>query len=117
MDDVIYINQRATGTNALPRDENLLIAAIGRATVTMFGKDLYPDLVDKAAAILHSITKNHPFIDGNKRTAWISAATFLTSNGIKVTVSQDDVVAFMVEIANSKLEVSDIATQLKKWQS
>lgn len=81
----------------------------------MFGQDAYPDLWAKAAALMHSIIANHPFADGNKRTALVSAMAFLDRNGV-ATEPLDEASAFdlTVGVAAGKLtEVSEIAAGLR----
>ncbi|WP_155373976.1 type II toxin-antitoxin system death-on-curing family toxin [Catellatospora vulcania] len=63
------------------RDPGLVESAVARPRSTAFGADAYPDLWTKAAALLQSLTRNHAFVDGNKRIGWITATAFLTVNG------------------------------------
>ncbi|GAA2397042.1 toxin Doc [Catellatospora methionotrophica] len=63
------------------RDPGLVESAVARPRSTVFGADAYPDLWTKAAALLQSLTRNHAFVDGNKRIGWITATAFLTVNG------------------------------------
>lgn len=80
----------------------------------MFGEELYPELVDKAAALLHSLAKFHPLIDGNKRLAWLATYTFLTLNGAELIVTNDEAFDLTVAVADGTLsEVPAIAKALK----
>ena len=72
----------ATGQEIQVRDFGLLSSAVARPRASAFGEDAYPDLWVKAAALLHSLTPNHPFVDGNKRAGWNSAWTFIEVNRI-----------------------------------
>ena len=72
----------ATGQEIQVRDFGLLTSAVARPRASAFGEDAYPDPWVKAAALLHSLTRNHPFVDGNKRAGWNSAWTFIEVNGI-----------------------------------
>lgn len=72
----------ATGQEVQVRDFGLLSAAVGRPRSSAFGEEAYPDPWVKAAALLHSLTSNHPFVDGNKRAGWNSAWTFVEANAI-----------------------------------
>jgi len=92
----------------------MLQAAIGRPFATFGGDDLYADIFLKAGALVQSIVKNHPFIDGNKRTAFVSAVALLKASGWHLKLSQDEVVQFMVRVANENLSVDEIAKWLKK---
>nr|ACO88856.1 putative death-on-curing protein [Microbacterium sp. MA1] len=79
----------ACGEQLIVRDEGLLQAAVARPLTSVFGVEAYPNLWDKAAALMHSLARNHPFVDGNKRTSWASANVFLHINGIMPTVDLD----------------------------
>ena len=63
------------------RDRGALESALARPAATFGGEDLYPDIADKAAALMHSLALNHPFVDGNKRVAAFGAIVFAESNG------------------------------------
>lgn len=95
------------------RDEHLLDSAIQRPRATFDQKDLYPDLFTKAAALGHSLILNHPFIDGNKRTAYQSMRAFLKINETDLTATADEIVALALDIEAKKLEVEDIANWLR----
>ncbi|MDF8264768.1 type II toxin-antitoxin system death-on-curing family toxin [Luteipulveratus flavus] len=72
----------AVGVEAQVRDAGLLASALARPCATVFGEDAYPDPWVKAAALMHSLQRNHPFVDGNKRAGWNTAWTFIEVNGI-----------------------------------
>lgn len=91
----------------------MLQSAIYRPFATFDGQDLYPDIYLKAGALIQSIVKNHPFIDGNKRTAFITTYNFLALNGIKITTGKREIVKFMVSVANKNLSVDEISSWLK----
>lgn len=96
------------------RDLGLLESAAGRPAASFDGQDLYPTIFDKAAALLQSLLKNHPFIDGNKRTALASSAIFLQFNGWRLTNSHQEEIDFALAVDNGRLEVREISTWLKK---
>lgn len=96
------------------RDVGMLESAIARPFATFDGNDLYPDLFMKAGAFIQSIVKNHPFVDGNKRTAFAGTIMFLRTNGVPLAVPDDDAISFMVSVANENLGVDEIAKWLKK---
>ena len=75
--DVIRINERQVGPGAV-RDPFLLESAVERPQASAFGEDAYPDIHTKAAALLQSLAGNHPFVDGNKRTAFLAMVVFTT---------------------------------------
>ena len=65
------------------KDMGLLDSALQRPKTSLFGEDAYPDLQTKAAAMLHSLIKNHPMVDGNKRTGWLLFLSFIAANGFQ----------------------------------
>ena len=71
------------------RDAGLLNSALVRPKTTVFGADAYPDFPTKVAALMHSVIKNHPLIDGNKRTSWILMSAFLQLNGFQHNMDTD----------------------------
>lgn len=96
------------------RDMGMLESAGGRPFATFGGEDLYPDIFMKAGAFIQAIVKNHPFIDGNKRTGFTGAITFLLINGTFVSADTNQVVKFMLRVANENISVDEIARWLKK---
>lgn len=117
IDDVYFIHQaiiERAGTKASVRDFSLLHSAVERPKATYSGRDLYPTVFFKAAALLQSLCQNHPFTDGNKRTAWISAKRFLYINGYLLNTDKDETVSFMLAVDNEKLGVGEISGWLKK---
>ena len=94
------------------RDEGALDSAIARPQATFDGEDLYQTLAEKAAALLHSLVSNHPFLDGNKRLAAISAELFLLVNGLELMASDDDLEDLVMSSARGELAVEEIAIWL-----
>lgn len=97
------------------RDLGLLESAILRPQTTFGGVDLYESLFDKAAALTHSLLLNHPFVDGNKRTAVVSVLTFLELNGLSISTSNKNLVDFALSVENKKIPIEKIAGWLKKY--
>lgn len=95
------------------RDAGLLAAAAGRPQVTVFGDDAYPTMEDKAAALLHSLVRNHALVDGNKRLAWAATRVFCLLNGRDLAYTVDEAEALMLAAAAGGLDVPDIATWLR----
>lgn len=91
------------------RDLPLLEAAVARPEASAFGEDAYPTLREKAAALLHSLARNHPFTDGNKRTAVVGTVFMLLVNGEAVVWRQDDALEMILRIAEGRAEVDEIA--------
>lgn len=94
------------------RDAGLLAAAAARPRTTVLGKDAYPAFEDKAAALLHSLVRNHALVDGNKRLAWAAARVFHLLNGRDLTYTVDDAERLMLQAASGELDVHDIAAWL-----
>ena len=114
-DDVLIAGAIAVGNPLQVSDYGLLDAAIARPTATVFGLDAYPDDFTKAAALLQSLARNHALVDGNKRTAWAAAWTFLHINGIELAADfdVDDAEAFMNQVAtDADFAVGRIASKL-----
>ncbi len=113
LEDLLRIADAAVGAEVLVRDAGLLESALGRPRATVFGEDAYPDVYSKAAALLHSLARNHALVDGNKRLAWAATAVFLGINGHRVVMSNDEVVELVLAVAAGELtEVSAIAERL-----
>jgi len=91
------------------RDAGLLDSAAARPRSTVFGQDAYATLELKAAALLHSICRNHALVDGNKRLAWFATVAFLGLNGFDVVLDDDSAFDLVIEVAEGKLDVEDIA--------
>jgi death-on-curing protein len=113
---VLFINARLiseTGGETGLLDLALLEAAVARPRATFDGRDLYPGLYEKAAALLDSLVNNHPFVDGNKRTGITSAALFLRINGVRMVCSQDEMVTFTLEVATLHPQIEKLSDWLR----
>ena len=114
LDDVLHLAERLLGSPAPVRDVGLLGSAVARPRTTAFGEDAYPDIWHKAAALLQSIVKNHPLVDGNKRLGWVAAAVFLELNGVAASgISNDDVYEFVMSVASGSHDIGEIAHLLR----
>ena len=107
------ILNQSGGTFGL-RDQGLLESAIVRPQASFGGHDLYPDIHRKAAALFHSLIKNHPFVDGNKRVAFEAMRLFLRLNDWDIKASADAKVSFVMDVAAGKLNEEAIATWIEK---
>jgi death-on-curing protein len=116
LDDLIEIAQMILGTTPRVRDYGLLSSSAARPATVAFGHEAYPDLWEKAAALLHSLCMNHALIDGNKRLSWAATRVFLALNAVPMQdVEVDAAEAFMLGVAGGQLtEVADIARELRK---
>ena len=102
------------GTKASIRDFTLLHSAVERPRATYSGCDLYPTAYLKATALLQSLCLNHPFTDGNKRTAWAATHRFLWKNNYHLKAKTKEAVEFMVRVDTKKPPIKEIASWLKK---
>ena len=109
--DLLHIAERALG-DYLVRDYGLLEAALARPQATAFGKDAYPGLDAKAAALLHSIARNHALIDGNKRLALASLLAFYGLNGRRLTLTNDEAYELVMSVASGRLDTVDDITAI-----
>ena len=96
------------------RDLGALESALAQPRQSFAGQDLYPDITSKAAALCFSLVLNHPFIDGNKRTAFVVGGIFLEQNGKILTAPEKEATEFMLAFADSKISEEDFALWLKK---
>jgi death-on-curing protein len=94
------------------RDVGLLDSAAARPRSSVFGQDAYPTLDLKAAALLHSVAKNHTLIDGNKRLAWLAAVVFLDLNGLRPELTDDEAFDLVWRVAAGAVDVEEIARRL-----
>lgn len=99
---VARINQLEVGSNLLA-DEALLESAVARPRQSVGGEDAYPDIHTKAGALLESLCRNHPFIDGNKRTAVLAVSLFYGLNGRWVRATQEELVQIALDVAEGRL--------------
>ncbi|MFD8981394.1 type II toxin-antitoxin system death-on-curing family toxin [Streptomyces sp. NPDC059564] len=97
------------------RAPGLLESAVHRPRARMFGTPAYEDPYEQAAALLHGIAANHPLVDGNKRTAWLAAATFLAVNGVDLgAVDQEAAYDLVIDVAAGlEADVAVIAERLR----
>lgn len=91
------------------RDRGSLESSVARPTMTFGGEDLYPDAAAKAAALMHSLVLNHPFVDGNKRIGVACAEYFLERNGLTLIASDDELEVLTLAVAEGKVEAEALA--------
>lgn len=117
IDEVIVIHERmleiAGGREGI-RDFTLIHSAIERPKATFAGKDLYPGLWLKAAAIIQSLIRSHPFNDGNKRTGYFTTLRFLDLNGYDLVARKKQITDFTVKIDVDRPNIEDISFWLKR---
>lgn len=113
LDDQLHAARRTRGEFRV-RDVGLLESAAARPQSTAFGEDAYPSIHDKAAALLHSIARNDPLVDGNERLSLAATIAFYGLNGLQPTLSNDEAYELVMAIASGALDdVESIAARLR----
>lgn len=113
IEDLLFVGARTLGSSMVVRDHGLLESALARPSASAFGKDAYSSLEEKAAALTHSLARNHGLIDGNKRLSLACLIAFLGINGRKLSLSNDGAYDLIIEIASGNLDdVSLIAERI-----
>jgi death on curing protein len=116
LDDLLEIAHATVGPSVVVADYGLLASALARPGASVFGRDAYPDVHLKAAALLQSLARNHALMDGNKRVAWTACRTFLAINGEWLRAPADDRFDFVIRVATGvDTDVDEIAGQLRAW--
>ncbi len=113
--ELYNINFTVTEGDTFVRDIHLLESAAKRPTLVVFGQEQFPTLVDKAAALMHSLAAHHLFADGNKRTAMVATVYFLELNGCTVTWNEDMVANYLLDVAQGKHTASDVGNWLSEY--
>jgi len=115
LEDLLQISERTLPTAPVVRDYGLLESALGRPQATAFGEDAYADIHEKAAALLHSLARNHALVDGNKRLAFAAILAFYGLNGLRLTLTNDEAYRLVISVATGELaDVADIAAALER---
>lgn len=119
-EQVLFIHYRIieeTGGSHGIRDLALLQSALARPMATFDENDLYPDIFSKAAALMHSIIKSHPFMDGNKRTAITTASIFLLRNGYYLRASNKELERFTLKVTAKNIELHEITKWFQRYST
>jgi death-on-curing protein len=103
LEDLLHIAGRVLG-HAEVRDLGLLESAAARPRASAFGEDAYLSLLEKAAALIHSIARSHALVDGNKRLALAAGIAFLGINGLRLTMTNDEAYDLIVMVATGELD-------------
>jgi len=111
-DDLLKVAARVIGSQPLVRDHGLLEAAAFRPQASVFGADAYPTLWDKAAAMMESLARNHPLVDGNKRLALAGTVVFLGMNGFRLTMNNDEAYDFTIKVSTGEFESVAVTAQV-----
>jgi len=116
LDEVLVAHEeqiRLFGGSSGIRDTTLLLSAMGNVEATFGGVFLHETIFEMAAAYLYGICRNHPFVDGNKRTALSSALTFLDANDIEVDAAEKELVDLVISVAEGKTSKAGVAVFLE----
>jgi death on curing protein len=96
------------------RDRGALESAVARPQMTFGGEDLYPEIDDKAAALMHSLVMNHPFVDGNKRVGAHACVLLLMANGVEPTFSPAELTAITLATARGEVRAEALSIWLRQ---
>jgi death-on-curing protein len=107
VEQALRIARAAVGGPIEVRDVGLLESALHRPRASVLGQDAYPDLSTKAGALLHSLARNHPLVDGNKRLAWLATYVFLAKNGTVLDPDDDAAYQLVVDVAAGAIDDVD----------
>ena len=102
------------GGSAGVRDENMLESALARPQQLYAYGDPLPDLADLAATLAFGLARNHPFVDGNKRTAYVVCRTFIELNNAELVATAEEKYLTIIALAEGKLPVEDFAQWLRE---
>lgn len=95
------------------RDLGLVQSALARPETSLFGDPAYPSLELKAAALTESLARNHPFFDGNKRSAWLGLNYFLELNGFEIVSTESDAFDYIIAVATGLLDLDASAAWIE----
>ena len=105
----------ALGAEMEVRDWGLIESALARPQATAFGEDAYSSPWEKAAALMHSLVRNHALQDGNKRVGLTACALLLFKNDITLAFDQDEMYDLVIAVAEGRMDVPEIAQSLQRW--
>ena len=109
LDDLLHVAARTLGEVQV-RDLGLLESALARPRSTAFGEDAYPTVHGKAAALLHSLARNHALVDGNERLALAGTIAFYGLDGYRLTLSNDEAYELVIAVSSGELDDVDVIT-------
>jgi death on curing protein len=112
-EQTLRIARTAVGGPIHVRDIGLLEAAVHRPRASVLGQDAYPDVFTKAAALLHSLARNHALVDGNRRLAWLATYVMCAKNGVELDADDEAAYDLVVSVATGSVDdVAEIAAML-----
>lgn len=111
--ELLHGAERTLGGEAPVGDHGLLQSALARPQASVFGRDAYPTLEEKASALLHSLARNHALLDGNKRLALAATVAFLGVNGRRLSLTNDEAYHLVMKVAAGQLhDVAELAATI-----
>ena len=115
---IVYLNLEVISSQLVQvgffiKDIGLLDSALARPKTSLYGEDAYKTLELKGASLMHSIIKNHPMIDGNKRSSWIALNSFFEINGKTINAKTDDAFEFVISVATDAMNLEEMASWIK----
>jgi len=117
LEQVVEVHRRQVerfGGSERLRDRGALEAAVRRPQATFGGEDLHQDPAAKAAALMHALIANHPFVDGNKRTGAMAAELFLLFNGFELAADDDALESVAMAAARGELSAEELAIWVRQ---
>lgn len=113
LDDLLEVARRSVGPTMRVRDPGLLIAALARVEARALGRDVYPTVPERAAALLHSLATTAPLVQGNRPFAWAATAVFLARCGQPSVLTDTEVVDLVTDVVTARVDpVGEIAERL-----
>ncbi len=114
LEELLHVASRTLGSEPDIRDLGLLESALARPQASAFGEPVYPTIHEQAAALLHSLARNHALVEGNKRLGLAAAIAFYGMNGMRLTLSNDRAYELVIDIASGTInDVPRIASMLE----
>ena len=113
--DLLVLAAAVTGGDLVVRDLGLLDSAAHRPRATVLGVEAYDTLWLKAAALLDSIVRTRPLVEGNWRLGWVAAVTLCDMNGWWIDADEDEALEIVREVGRGNVEVTDMAAHLESW--
>lgn len=104
LEELLHVAERTLGGRPEVRELGLLESALARPRASAFGKDAYPTIHEKAAALLHSLARNHALVDGNKRLALAATIAFYGMNGMRLTLTNQQVYDLVIDVASGEAD-------------
>jgi death-on-curing protein len=104
LEELLHVAERTLGADPEVRELGLLESALARPRASAFGKDAYPTIHEKAAALLHSLARNHGLVDGNKRLALAATIAFYGMNGMRLTLTNEEAYDLIIDVASGQVD-------------